>query len=172
MLRTYPFKKGFVFAFLLSTLVISIISTGGAPLSAPPTPTPVAPPPPQPASFTVTPSSIESTSKAIMPAGIIFKGAGWKPGKTVIVELIGKEEKVYALAAAEANEFGAFKAEVDSTTKLSVLLRVPWSKEVGGLPLMEKMKPLEPGVYTIRARGAESKAVVTVPFELLPPAKE
>ena len=135
-------------------------------------------PPPKPkATVTVTPSQVELAFPGILKVPIVFSGAGWKPKEMVVVDMVlppGVEMKGVkpgedvGSAYGEADDAGNFKGEVPATAKLNTIFRVGWTPIMAPDP--KTLNPIPPGVYTIKASGADSGVIVTTTLEFVKPA--
>lgn len=135
-------------------------------------------PPPKPKpTVSVTPEKVELAFPAILKVPIVFTGTGWKPKEMVVVDMVlppGVEMKGVkpgedvGIAFGEADDLGNFKGEVPVTAKLNTLFRVGWTPIL--TPDPKTLNPIPPGVYTIKASGADSGAVATTTIEFLKPA--
>jgi hypothetical protein len=135
-------------------------------------------PPPKPkATVMVTPPQVELAFPAILKVPIVFTGTGWKPKEMVVVEMVlpsgvamkgVKPGEDVGIAYGEADEAGNFKGEVPVTAKLNTLFRVDWTPIMAPDP--KTLNPIPPGVYTIKASGADSGIMVTTTLEFVKPA--
>jgi hypothetical protein len=138
-------------------------------------------PPPKPkATVAVTPPQVELAFPGILRVPIVFTGTGWKPKEMVVVDMVlppGVEMKGVnpgedvGIAYGEADDAGNFKGEVPVTAKLNTLFRVGWTPIMAPDP--KTLNPIPPGVYTIKASGADSGVVATTTLEFIaPPPKK
>ena len=135
-------------------------------------------PPPKPkATVAVAPEKVELAFPAILKVPIVFTGTGWKPKEMVVVDMVlppGVEMKGVkpgedvGIAYGEADEAGNFKGEVPVTAKLNTLFRVGWTPIMSIDP--KTLNPIPPGVYKIKASGADSGAVANTTLEFVAPA--
>ncbi len=135
-------------------------------------------PPPKPkATVTVTPPQVELAFPGILKVPIVFTGTGWKAKEMVVldmvlppgVEIAGvKPGEDVGIASGEADDVGNFKGEVPATAKLNTIFRVGWTPILAPDP--KTLNPSPPGVYTIKASGADSGVVVTTTLEFVRPA--
>jgi hypothetical protein len=135
-------------------------------------------PPPKPkATVTVTPAQVELAFPAILKVPIVFTGTGWSPKEMVVVDMVlppdvkiqgVKPGEDVGIAYGEADEAGNFKGEVPATAKLNTIFRVGWTPILAPDP--KTLNPIPPGVYTIKASGADSGAIVTTTLEFVKPA--
>jgi hypothetical protein len=135
-------------------------------------------PPPKPkATVAVAPEKVELAFPGILRVPIVFTGTGWKPKEMVVVDMVlppGVEMKGVkpgedvGIAYGEADDAGNFKGEVPATAKLNTIFRVDWTPIMAPDP--KTLKPIPPGVYTIKASGADSGVVATTTLEFVAPA--
>jgi hypothetical protein len=135
-------------------------------------------PPPKPkATVAAAPEKVELAFPAILKVPILFTGTGWKPKEMVVVDMVlppGVEMKGVkpgedvGIAYGEADDAGNFKGEVPVTAKLNTIFRVDWTPIMAPDP--KTLKPIPPGVYKIKASGADSGAVATTTLEFVAPA--
>jgi hypothetical protein len=88
----------------------------------------------------------------VLPQGVEMKGV--KPGEDV------------GIAYGQADDAGNFKGEVPATAKLNTIFRVGWTRSA---PDPKTLNPIPPGVYTIKASGADSGALATTTLEFVAP---
>lgn len=135
-------------------------------------------PPPKPkATVTVTPPQVELAFPAILKVPIVFTGTGWKPKEMVVVDMVlppgvqiqgVKPGEDVGIAYGEADDAGNFKGEVPATAKLNTIFRVGWTPIL--TPDPKTLNPIPPGVYNIKASGADSGVVATTTLEFVKPA--
>jgi hypothetical protein len=135
-------------------------------------------PPPKPkATVAVTPPQVELAFPGILRVPIVFTGTGWKPKEMVVVDMVlppsvemkgVKPGEDVGIAYGEADEAGNFKGEVPVTAKLNTLFRVGWTPIMAPDP--KTLNPIPPGVYTIKASGADSGALAITTLEFVKPA--
>jgi hypothetical protein len=135
-------------------------------------------PPPKPkATLAVTPEKVELAFPGILRAPIVFTGTGWAPKEMVVVDMVlpqGVEMKGVnpgedvGIAYGEADDAGNFKGEVPVTAKLNTIFRVGWTDKLA--PDLKTLNPIPPGVYKIKASGADSGALATTTLEFVKPA--
>ena len=135
-------------------------------------------PTPKPkATVAVTPAQVELAFPGILRIPIVFTGTGWKPKEMVVVDMVlppgvqmqgVKPGEDVGIAYGEADEAGNFKGEVPATAKLNTIFRVGWTPILAPDP--KTLNPIPPGVYTIKASGTDSGAVVTTTLEFVKPA--
>jgi hypothetical protein len=135
-------------------------------------------PPPKPtATVAVTPEKVELAFPGILRVPIVFTGTGWKPKEMVVVDMVlppGLEMKGVkpgedvGIAYGEADDAGNFKGEVPATAKLNTIFRVGWTPIMAPDP--KTLNPIPPGVYKIKASGADSGAVAITMLEFVAPA--
>lgn len=137
-------------------------------------------PPPKPkATVAVAPEKVELAFPAILKVPIVFTGTGWKPKEMVVVDLVippgvqiqgVKPGEDVGIAYGEADDAGNFKGEVPATAKLNTLFRVGWTPILAPDP--KTLNPIPPGVYQIKASGADSGALATTTIEFVAPVKK
>jgi len=137
-------------------------------------------PPPKPkATVAVTPTQVELKFPDILRVPIVFTGTGWSPKEMVVVDMVlppGVEMKGVkpgedvGIAYGEADDAGNFKGDVPATAKLNTIFRVGWTPILAPDP--KTLNPIPPGVYTIKASGADSGMVVTTTLEFVAPVKK
>jgi hypothetical protein len=135
-------------------------------------------PPPKPkATVAVTPTQVELKFPDILRVPIVFTGTGWSPKEMVVVDMVlpaGVEMKGVkpgedvGIAYGEADDAGNFKGDVPATAKLNTIFRVGWTPILAPDP--KTLNPIPPGVYTIKASGADSGAMATTTLEFVAPA--
>ena len=135
-------------------------------------------PPPKPKpTVTVTPPQVELAFPAILKVPIVFTGTGWKPKEMVVVDMVlppgveitgVKPGEDVGIAYGEADDAGNFKGEVPATAKLNTVFRVGWTPIL--TPDPKTLNPIPPGVYNIKASGADSGVVATTTLEFVKPA--
>jgi hypothetical protein len=139
----------------------------------------LSPPPKLNVTVTVTPAQVELGFPAILKIPIVFTGTGWKPKEMVVVDMVlppGVEMKGVkpgedvGIAYGEADDAGNFKGEVPTTAKLNTLFRVGWTPILSIDP--KTLNPIPPGVYKIKASGADSGALATTTIEFVAPVKK
>jgi hypothetical protein len=131
------------------------------------------------ATVAVTPPQVELAFPAILKVPIIFTGTGWKPKEMVVVDMVipegvqiqgVKPGEDVGIAYGEADDAGNFKGEVPATAKLNTIFRVGWTPILAPDP--KTLNPIPPGVYKIKASGADSGVVVTTTLEFVAPVKK
>lgn len=137
-------------------------------------------PPPKPkATVAVSPAQVELAFPGILKVPIVFTGTGWRPKEMVVVDMIlppgvqiqgVKPGEDVGIAYGEADEAGNFKGEVPATAKLNTLFRVGWTPIL--VPDPKTLNPLPPGIYKIKASGADSGAIATTTLEFVAPIKK
>jgi hypothetical protein len=153
---------------VLSLLMLLLPFASCSTLSPPPKPT---------ATVAVTPEKVELAFPGILKVPIVFTGTGWKPKEMVVVDMIlppgvqmqgVKPGEDVGIAYGEADDAGNFKGEVPATAKLNTIFRVGWTPIMAPDP--KTLNPIPPGVYKIKASGADSGVVVTTTLEFIAPA--
>ena len=137
-------------------------------------------PPPKPKpTVAVTPTQVELKFPDILRVPIVFTGTGWSPKEMVVVDMVlpqGVEMKGVkpgedvGIAYGEADDAGNFKGDVPATAKLNTIFRVGWTPILAPDP--KTLNPIPPGVYTIKASGADSGAIATTTLEFIAPVKK
>jgi len=137
-------------------------------------------PPPKPkATVAVTPAKVELAFPGILKVPIVFTGTGWKPKEMVVVDMVlppgvkmqgVKPGEDVGIAYGEADEAGNFKGEVPVTAKLNTLFRAGWTPILSIDP--KTLNPIPPGVYKIKASGADSGAMAITTLEFVAPIKK
>jgi hypothetical protein len=137
------------------------------------------PPPKQKATVAVTPQKVELAFPAILKIPIVFTGTGWAPQEMVVVDMVlpagvqiqgVKPGEDVGIAFGQADDAGHFKGEVPVTAKLNTLFRVGWTPILAPDP--KTLNPIPPGVYKIKASGADSGAMATTILEFVAPIKK
>jgi hypothetical protein len=137
-------------------------------------------PPPKPtATVAVTPAQVELAFPGILKVPIVFTGTGWKPKEVVVVDMVlppgvqiqgVKPGEDVGIAYGQADDGGNFKGEVPATAKLNTIFRVGWTPIL--TPDPKTLNPIPPGVYTIKASGADSGVLATTTLEFIVPVKK
>jgi len=131
------------------------------------------------ATVAVTPEKVELAFPGILRVPIVFTGAGWKPKEMVVVDMVlpsdvqiqgVKPGEDVGIAYGEADDAGNFKGEVPATAKLNTIFRVGWTPILAPDP--KTLNPIPPGVYKIKASGADSGALATTTLEFVAPIKK
>jgi len=135
-------------------------------------------PPPKPkATVAVAPTQVELAFPGILKVPIVFTGTGWAPREMVVVDMVlppgvqiqgVKPGEDVGIAYGQADEAGNFKGEVPAMAKLNTIFRVGWTPILAPDP--KTLNPIPPGVYTIKASGADSGIMVTTTLEFVKPA--
>jgi hypothetical protein len=155
---------------VLSLLMLLLPFASCSTLSPPPKPT---------ATVAVIPEKVELAFPGILKVPIVFTGTGWKPKEMVVVDMVlppGVEMKGVkpgedvGIAFGQADDTGHFKGEVPVTAKLNTIFRVGWTPIMSIDP--KTLNPIPPGVYKIKASGADSGAIATTTLEFTAPVKK
>jgi hypothetical protein len=135
-------------------------------------------PPPKPqATVAVTPPQVELAFPGILKIPIVFTGTGWKPKEMVVVDMVlppgvqmqgVKPGEDVGIAYGQADDAGNFKGEVPTSAKLNTFFRVGYTLILSIDP--KTLNPIPPGVYKIKASGADSGALATTTVEFVKPA--
>jgi hypothetical protein len=153
---------------VLSLLMLLLPFTSCSTVSQPPKPT---------ATVAVTPAQVELAFPGILKVPIVFTGSGWTPKEMVVVDMVlppGVEMKGVkpgedvGIAFGQADDTGNFKGEVPATAKLNTIFRVGWTPRMAPDP--KTLNPIPPGVYKIKASGADSGAIAITTLEFIAPA--
>jgi len=129
--------------------------------------------------ISVTPAQVELAFPAILRVPIVFTGTGWKPKEMVVVDMVlppgvqmqgVKPGEDVGIAYGEADDSGNFKGDVPATAKLNTLFRVGWTPILAPDP--KTLNPIPPGVYKIKASGADSGAMAATTIEFVAPVKK
>ena len=127
----------------------------------------------------VTPEKVELAFPGIMRVPIVFTGTGWKPKEMVVIDMVvpqGVEMKGVkhgedvGIAFGQVDEAGNLKAEVTPMAKMNTIFRVGWTPIFAPDP--KTLNPIPPGVYKIKASGADSGALATTTLEFTAPVKK
>lgn len=123
-------------------------------------------------------------SPALMKQPIKFKGSGFAPKETVVVDIVlpkgmkiiglGEGENTVGIAMTTSDEQGGFEVAMEPMATMQTLLQVPWVETpMGPKPDFKQAKGFPPGVYSILATGTSSelkaKSTLTI---LSPPEKK
>ncbi len=163
--------NAFVKMLVVLSLLISITIGGGC--------STLFPPPKPKVTVAVTPEKVELKFPDIMRVPIVFTGTGWTPKEMVVIDMVlppgvdmkgVKPGEDVGIAFGVADEAGHFKAEVPPTAKLNTIFRVGWTPILAPDP--KTLNPIPPGVYTIKASGADSNAIATTTLEFVAPIKK
>jgi hypothetical protein len=153
---------------VLSLLMLLLPFASCSTLSPPPKPT---------ATVAVTPAQVELAFPGILRVPIVFTGTGWSPKEIVVVDMVippgvqiqgVKPGEDVGIAYGQADDAGNFKGEVPATAKLNTIFRVGWTPIMAPDP--KTLNPIPPGVYKIKASGADSGAMATTTLEFVAPA--
>jgi len=135
-------------------------------------------PPPKPtATVAVTPAQVELAFPGILRVPIVFTGTGWTPKEIVVLDMVippgvqiqgVKPGEDVGIAYGQADDAGNFKGEVPATAKLNTIFRVGWTPIL--TPDPKTLNPIPPGVYNIKASGADSGVLATTTLEFIAPA--
>ena len=155
-----------VFSLIPICLIMTVFCTAGLALGAEPT-------------LVVAPDKTV-LSPALIKKPIMITGSGWKPGETVVVNMIlpkgvtvkgvNPGEDV-GIANAKADTQGNLKTKVGPITILVSFFQVDWD-QMKMKPDFTKAKPLPPGTYILEALGIDSESKPRATLTLLPPPKK
>ncbi len=127
------------------------------------------------ATLTVIPGKTAVTP-GLIKKPVQFKGAGFDPGETVVVEMVlpkgvtvktVPEGENIGLAFATADDKGAVDAKMAPTATLNWFFQTEWTKNMK--PNLKEAKPLPPGSYEIVATGMQSDKTAKATLELIKP---
>jgi hypothetical protein len=136
----------------------------------------LSPPPKLNVTVAVTPAQVELAFPGILRVPIVFTGTGWKPKEMVVVDMVlppgmqmqgVKPGEDVGIAYGEADDTGNFKGEVPASAKLNTFFRVGYTLILSIDP--KTLNPIPPGVYKIKASGADSGALATTTLEFVAP---
>ncbi len=131
------------------------------------------------ANFEVIPAETAITP-ALLKQPIQFKGSGFMPKETVVVDLmipagvkiktVPADEKSVGLAFADADDNGNFDTKMSATGTLNWLFQVGWTDNFK--PKLNEATPLPPGKYNIKATGMDSDKFGLTTLTIVPPPKK
>jgi len=118
----------------------------------------------------VHPESIRLGVAKVMGTEIVFEGAGFKPGDSVLIILMGPKETKVIAAEAAINPDGTFIAKVSKLTRAMEILRadIGFDEKFRDFIIITQ-PPIPEGVYTAKVEGmlakqaAETKLTVKGP---------
>lgn len=128
------------------------------------------------AALTVVPDKT-ALSPELIKQPVQFKGTGFEPGETAVVEMVlpkGVTVKTVAegenvgLAFGDVDDKGAFVAKMAPTATLNWFFQTEWTKDMK--PNLKEATPLPPGTYEIVATGMPSGKTAKATLEILKPA--
>lgn len=137
------------------------------------------PPPKLKVTLAVTPEKVVLAFPGILRVPIVFTGTGWKPKEMVVVDMVlppgmqmqgVKPGEDVGIAYGEADDAGNFKGEVPASAKLNTFFRVGYTLILSIDP--KTLNPIPPGVYKIKASGADSGALAITTLEFVAPIKK
>jgi hypothetical protein len=111
----------------------------------------------------VNPESIRLGIAKLMATDIVFEGAGFKPGDSIFISLLGPEETKAIVAEAQIKQDGTFRAELGQSsmsklTKAMEILRGDIEANEKFEPIVVITKPPIPeGTYTVKVTSMLSK---------------
>ena len=131
------------------------------------------------ASFEVIPAETAITP-ALLKQPIQFKGSGFMPQETVVVDLmipkgvkiksVPDDEKSVGLAFADADDNGNIDTKMGAVGTLNWLFQVGWTDNFK--PKLDEASPLPPGKYEIKATGMDSDNFGMATLTIVPPPKK
>jgi len=106
----------------------------------------------------------------VMDTEIVFEGAGFKPGDSVLITLMGpKEAKVFA-AEGPINPDGTFVAKVSKLTRAMEILRAEIGFDENFRDyIIITQPPIPEGVYTAKAQSMISKGTAETKLNVQAP---
>jgi len=118
----------------------------------------------------VTPEFLRLGVAKLMGTKIVFEGAGFKPGDSVFITLIGPNQIKAIVAEGPIRPDGTFKAEVSKLTKAMEILRadIGFDEKFRDFIIITQ-PPIPEGVYTVKVTSmlstltAETKLTVAGP---------
>jgi len=118
----------------------------------------------------VNPDSIRLGVAKLTSTNIGFEGAGFKPGDSVFISLIGPSQVKAIVAEAKIQPDGTFKAQVSPLSKVMEILRgdVGFNEKFQNVVIITQ-PPIPAGVYTVKVTSmlstltAESKMIIRGP---------
>lgn len=106
----------------------------------------------------VNPGSIHLSVAAVAKKTFVFEGTGFKPGDSILVEMLDVQsdqgKKDIAIANGEVDKDGTFKAEIGIVTKISEFIRAKIDA-INNIIIVYR-EPIAAGEYNIRASSLMS----------------
>lgn len=108
----------------------------------------------------VNPEWVRLSVSKMKDTNIIFEGAGFNPGDSVLITLTGPQETKVIAAEASINPDGTFKAPVPALTKVMEFLRadITFNENFENVIILSQ-PPIPKGIYTARVESMISKQV-------------
>jgi hypothetical protein len=107
----------------------------------------------------VNPETIRlGVAKLAKKTNIIFEGAGFKPGDSIFITLLGPGDTKAIVAEAPIQPDGTFKAQVGALTKVMEILRgdITFNEKFDNIIVISQ-PPIPKGVYTAKVTSMLSK---------------
>jgi hypothetical protein len=146
-------KKGFVLKLMVSVSIISVCLFMLSGCSSPPKTLDRSVSRPQ---VIVNPETIRLGVAKLMATNIVFEGAGFKPGDSIFITLLGPKETKAIVAEAPIKPDATFKAELGESsmsklTKVMEILRGDIVADEKYQPIVVITQPPIPeGIYTVK----------------------
>lgn len=106
----------------------------------------------------VNPEWVRLSVSKMKDTNIVFEGAGFKPGDSVLITLTGPQETKVIAAEASIHPDGTFKAPVPALTKVMEFLRadITFNEKFENVVILSQ-PPIPKGIYTARVESMISK---------------
>jgi hypothetical protein len=146
-------KKGYVLTLMVLVSLMSVCLLMLSGCSSPPKKLDPSKSGPQ---VIVNPESIRLGVAKLMATNIVFEGAGFKPGDSIFITLLGPKEAKAIVAEAPIKSDGTFKAELGESlmsklTKVMEILRGDIVADEKFQPIVVITQPPIPeGIYTVK----------------------
>lgn len=146
-------KKGYVLTSMVLVSLVSVCLLVLSGCSSPPKKLDPSKPGPQ---VIVNPETIRLGVAKLMATIIVFEGAGFKPGDSIFITLLGPKETKAIVAEASIKPDGTFKAELGESsmsklTKAMEILRGDIVADEKFQPIVVITQPPIPeGIYTVK----------------------
>ncbi len=110
----------------------------------------------------INPDTIRLGVAALAKTDFTFRGSGFNPGDSVLIEMLdvpyGKEKKDIAIANGQVDENGNFKADIGLVTKISEFMRAKLDA-IKGVIIINR-SPMPEGKYRTRVSSLMSDTLV------------